>query len=245
MKIIRKLIIALFGFTGYLRLISRTYIMLIKSGRLKSKYPELHFLKEIIKPGFVCIDIGANLGYYSIFMQKYAGNEGHVHAVEPIPLFAKVWKKNLKYSQSENLTLHNYALGQEETTVKMGIPVVDGIVHHGMTKVIASEEDKFMSYYNVDMKIPDLVFQNLQRLDFIKCDVEGYERFVFANLMNIINKFSPLIQSELAGEQNRKEVINLLEEAGYSSFVLKDNALIPIDRNILMSYNQDFYFMKE
>jgi len=48
---------------------------------------------------------------------------------------------------------------------------------------------------------------NLPRVDFVKCDVEGYEQYVFENMKETIMKHRPLVQSELGGEQNRKTVI--------------------------------------
>src|SRR3989304_2756674 len=95
MKIIRKVLLKILGFKGYLRFVSYTYLRIVNFGFYKNKYPELFFLKKIIKPGFVCIDIGANVGYYSHFLSKLAGKNGELYAVEPIPIFGKIWKKNV------------------------------------------------------------------------------------------------------------------------------------------------------
>ena len=53
----------LVGLKAYYIIISRIYTSLTANGFLKKKYPELFYLEKIIKPGFVCIDIGANMGY--------------------------------------------------------------------------------------------------------------------------------------------------------------------------------------
>ncbi|MDD4848859.1 MAG: FkbM family methyltransferase, partial [Bacteroidales bacterium] len=76
----------LLGLKKYLRLVSKVYIKQIEKGRMKEQYPEIHFLKTIINQGATCIDIGANLGYYSYFLSKYVGKAGKVYAVEPISL---------------------------------------------------------------------------------------------------------------------------------------------------------------
>ena len=93
-KRLRALLLKSLGHSRYLELVSDIYIRLIKAGFLKSKYPELFYLKEIIKPGFICMDIGANVGYYSVFLSQYSGKEGRVYAVEPVPLFANTFLKN-------------------------------------------------------------------------------------------------------------------------------------------------------
>ena len=94
-KKLRAFLLKALGYEKYLALISDVYIRLIKSGFLAKKYPELFYLKQIIKPGFVCIDIGANVGYYSSFLSNHVTSTGKVIAVEPVPLFANVFELNL------------------------------------------------------------------------------------------------------------------------------------------------------
>lgn len=242
MKFLRKIVLKLFGLRGYVRIVSAIYLVLVKTGFMKKKYPELFYLSEIVKPGFICIDIGANVGYYSFFLSKYAGNEGEILAVEPIPLFAEIWKKNVKPGKRKNLKLFNCALGGESTMVQMGIPEVDGVLHHGMTKIVSTREEKYVKFYDVEMKVPDKLFADLDRIDFIKCDVEGYESIVFGNMLNVIRKHKPLIQSELSGNENRNRVIDLLLNEGYALHVLKDKKLVPVSREEAARISSDFYF---
>ncbi|MBK9190010.1 MAG: FkbM family methyltransferase [Crocinitomicaceae bacterium] len=153
MKLIRKILVRLLGLKGYLRLISRVYIICIAMGWMRKKYPELFFLKKLIKPGSTILDIGANLGYYSFFMSVSAGKDGKVYAVEPIPLFAEIWKKNMNKLKFKNYQLANCALGSEpREKVKMSIPVVNGVVRHGLTKVAAEGEDQQASAMSLKWK---------------------------------------------------------------------------------------------
>lgn len=244
MKLIRILLVSVLGIKGYLHFISKAYLLLVKNGFLKKQYPELFYLEKIIHPGFICIDIGANLGYYSTFLSKFAGENGYVYGVEPVPLFAAIWKKNVRMSGVPNLQMMPYALGSENKAVRMGMPERDGILHHGMTKIISTGSEKYVKFFDVEMKIPDELFARLNRLDFIKCDVEGYESEVFANMMKTIQKFRPVIQCELGGVENRKKVIGLLKNERYSVNILgagekpeevKDSEIDGIDC--------DFYFI--
>ena len=116
MKLIRKILIKILGIEGYIKLASRVYLKLVRHGFLKKQYPELFYLKKIIKPGDVCIDIGANLGYYSTLMSHLAGKNGKIYAVEPIPMFYNIWIKNVKQSGYKNLELFPYALGDRKST---------------------------------------------------------------------------------------------------------------------------------
>ncbi|MCK9561822.1 MAG: hypothetical protein M0R02_03785, partial [Bacteroidales bacterium] len=64
MKHIRAFLLSILGLRRYLELISAVYIHFVTKGFWKKKYPELFYLDSIITEGNVCIDIGANLGYY-------------------------------------------------------------------------------------------------------------------------------------------------------------------------------------
>lgn len=208
----------------------------------KSKYPELHFLKNVIKKGYNCIDIGANMGYYSYFLSKYSGTTGKIYAIEPVPLFCKIWEKNTSKSKFKNLTLFPFALGEKDSHVEMGTPMINGILHHGMTKVITENDSVFKTTFTVEMKNPENLFSEIQKIDFIKIDVEGYESIVVENMIETIKKHKPLIQSELSGRENRLHVIKTISDLGYSVNYLKDNHLELATPEIVNTYQNDFYF---
>lgn len=249
MKSVRKILVKILGLKGYLRIVSKTYIIMISMGWMRNKYAELFFVKKIVKRGDTILDIGANLGYYSFFMSVSAGKEGKLMAVEPIPLFAEVWKKNMRSLKKNNSTLFNCALGSEEQEkVKMSIPIVDGIVRHGLTKVVEEGDDnESIMSFEVPMKIGDKLVEseNISQLNYIKCDVEGYEQFVIPSLNETIEKYQPLLQIELSGKENRQNVVDYLVNLSYDIFILKDNFLIPIQKNDIFNFNQDFYFVHQ
>jgi len=245
MKQLRKLLVRALGFERYIRFVSRVYLRLVGAGWGKQKYPELFFLRELVKPGFVCLDIGANLGYYSVALSRLVGSQGRVLAVEPIPAFQAIWKDNVKLSGFDNLTLLPYALGGEHTTVQMGTPERHGLLHHGMTKIASSNpHEHYVRTYEVPMRVPDDLLKDLTRLDFVKCDVEGFESEVFRNMQDTLRRFQPLIQTELNGLENRQTVVSLLTTLGYKPFLLSERSeLVPCPPEALTSAaTADFYF---
>jgi len=242
MKKIKLLLYKILGIEKYLKIVSKVYLKYISLGFGKSKYAELHFLKEIIKSGFVCVDIGANLGYYSYFLSKFSGIEGKVYAVEPVEMFAKIWKKNTETSKYKNLELFPFALGEKQQEVKMGMPKVDGVVHHGMTKLIEEKTQDCEIDFIVQMQNPDVLFEKLEKIDFVKVDVEGYESIVFENMAKTILKHKPLIQSELSGQENRHKSIKILTQLGYEIKILKESQLQFADEALILDHQGDFYF---
>jgi FkbM family methyltransferase len=242
-KKIRAVLLQTLGLENYLSFVSNIYIRLIKMGLMKKKYPELFFLKQLVKPGFVCVDIGANVGYYSTFLSAYSGKAGHVYAVEPVDLFARIFKKNTKTFALPNITLHQTALGGENKMIQMGTPMIDGVFRHGLTKVVDSTEATDMHTYNVEMHIPDELFSSLTRFDFLKCDVEGYEVFIMPHFMKTISRFKPTIQMEISSAENRKAIFDLFLPIGYTVCKLQDHTLQYMSIQEAMSYEAgDFYF---
>jgi FkbM family methyltransferase len=242
-KAFRALLLKTLGHKNYLALVSHIYIRLIKAGMLKQKYPELFYLQQLVKPGFVCVDIGANVGYYSTFLSQYAGTSGHVYAVEPVDLFAQVFKKNMAAFALSNITLHQTALGGEQRTITMGTPVIEGVFRHGLTKIVDEKEQANLHTYEVPMQVPDQLFANLSRFDFLKCDVEGYEVFIMPHFIKTLSRFKPVIQMEISSETNRENIFNLFAPLGYQIFGLKQGQLMPLSAKEALVYEQgDFYF---
>lgn len=234
---------SILGLGGYLRLISKIYICLINSGFFKSKYPELFFLKKIVKQGNTCLDIGANVGYYSHFLCKYTGKLGKVYAVEPIPDFRVVLMKNIPAKYRKNYVLFPYALGSEEKKIEMGLPVVGGVIHHGMTHILDKQEEQSIAQtFEVEMKIPDKLFGEIQKLDFVKCDVEGYEYFVFSNMKETFMKNKPIVQCELGGE-HKKETVELMKSLGFAVYALENDFLKLLPEDQVLQYANDVYFV--
>lgn len=243
MKFVRKQLLSILGNEGYLKLVSKVYLKMVTNGMLKKQYPELFYLRTALAEGDKCIDIGANLGYYSTMMSKIVGDRGWVYAVEPVPMFRDIWKKNVQMSRKSNLTLFPFALGKQTCKVKMGMPEFEGIAHHGMTKVADSADEKYVQFFDAEMRNPDELFAELDKIAFVKCDVEGYESEVFSNMVNFLNKHKPLVQSELSGQENRKKVIGIFQGLGYTTHLLREGKLVLATQQDIEMAKQDFYFV--
>jgi len=216
------------------------------SDRARKNYPEMYFLSSLISEGDTCIDIGANVGYYSIPLAEIVGTRGKVYAVEPVPLFRKILEKNLKrYNLSAIVKLLPYALSNTDNAeIEMGTPSVNGLVHFGYTKVLNNDVDEIKNKYRVKSVRPQKLFSDLKELQFIKCDIEGYEDKVIPEFAEIINRFKPILQIEICSEKNRRIIIDMLQKIGYKVFYLFDNLLIELeDINHNLHNNCDLYFI--
>ncbi|MBL7897843.1 MAG: hypothetical protein JNJ99_04855, partial [Crocinitomicaceae bacterium] len=82
-------------------------------------------------------------------------------------------------------------------------------------------------------------------LDFINCDVVGFEQYVIRSLDATISTYLPVLQVELSGEENRQKVCDYLVKLSYDIYILKNEALVSLEINNIFTVNQDFYFIHQ
>ena len=219
-RFVQKILLTTLGNEKYLSLVSNVFLKMYHLGMTKEKYPEMNLLNRFVSEGYTCIDIGANIGYYSVPLAELVGRSGKVFAVEPIEIFRNVLKNNLKrYKVHNNVEIVPFALGNtDDEELEMGTPEVNGLVHFGYTKILSSEEYKLRETYKVKIHRPQTIFKDLSTLHFIKCDVEGYEGIVITEFYDLIKKFKPTLQIEICPVRNREMLIDLLKPLGYSVY---------------------------
>jgi FkbM family methyltransferase len=223
---IKKLLYNSIGTKNYLKLLHLGFHLAYSANMLKnnSVYKYHYFDRNIIREGDIIIDIGANLGYYTKLFAKWAGKTGHVYAVEPVGIYFETIKWGTK--NCDNVTLYNNALGDEEKEVTLTTPGNLGYLRTGLTHVADSNEQGDANDYtfNAKMKQGSKLFANLPRLDFIKCDIEGYEEYVLPELKSVLVKHKPIIQVETFGDQAPK-VETFLKSIGYEIYEIQGGVL--------------------
>lgn len=218
---------------NYLRVVSRMFFAgyTLGLGKNSPAYEYPRFLKHLVRPGDTVIDIGANLGYYSCIMGRLVGKEGKVYAVEPVKPILSVLERNLR--GCGNVEVMPYALGREDKSILMGNDSsrYTGYMGTGRNYVMAGEaqNDGTIIEFTAEMRRGSELFAGLGRLDFIKCDIEGYESVVIPEMAGIIEKFRPVVLIETGG-QNRLEILKLFREWGYAGYVLDGGRLISVMR---------------
>ncbi len=245
--IIRSALLKTLGDEKYLSLVSNVFLKMYHSGNARKKYPEMYLLNKFVSEGNTCIDIGANVGYYSVPLAELVGSSGKVFAIEPVELFRNVLRKNLKrYKIKNRVEIIPFALGNtDDEEIEMGTPEVDGLVHFGYTKILTSIEDKLRNTYKVKVHRPQTIFGNLKELHFIKCDIEGYEDKVIPELAKIIQKFKPTLQIEICSKRNREIIIDLIKNFEYKVFYFLDGKFYELkDLKDNLESSCELYFLQ-
>jgi FkbM family methyltransferase len=203
--------------------------------------PELIGLRDLVKPGSVCIDIGAAAGLYTVALSRLAGPSGEVHSVEPVTFAHSNWTKLLGSRSSENVKHHVTALGAEPGRGTMSVPVGK----HGpvtgrsflefKTKGVGSNAE-FAGQMEVAVDVQTLDGlcdeAGIKRLDFVKIDVEGAEPQVLAGMARILSQARPAVFIEFHDETGWAGRSHLLS-AGYDLFDAADRRrLSPSDQRV-------------
>ena len=220
---------------GYLTVVQKSYLVAFKLGVLKnnSSYKWHYFVSSLLKEGDYILDIGANLGYFTLQFAKKVKSRGHLYCVEPVAPFQKQLKKLIV--NKPNITLLPYALGEEnDKKVILGIPTEFqklSYLRHGTTTLLHGGNRADGKYsFEATMKKGSELFASLPRLDYIKCDIEGYETVVLPEMKNVIEKYQPLVQLETWGEQ-LMTMYHFFKGLGFQAFYLEKGKLKPLESN--------------
>ena len=161
-------------------------------------------LRSIIKKGMVVIDIGANVGDYSILFARWGAK---VTAFEPTYIWSTLYKRTRNY----DICCLNIALGEKDGRIAI---YEDG----GLSSASRKYAPKGIRR-DIDLRRLDTIWKGL--VDFIKIDVEGMELEVLRGARKTIERYRPIIFCEINEEaqyargHTGQEVINYLKSLGY------------------------------
>lgn len=167
---------------------------------------EFALLDRILQPGMVFVDVGANDGYYTLFAARRIGTGGRVVAVEPSTRERINLKRNIARNGFANVTVIPAALGAACGTADLQL--AQG-VHSGHNTLgrFANDGVKAESVERVTIRTLDEVAGEigLDRIDFMKIDVEGAEAAVIGGARRVIETARPLILLEISDKALRAQ----------------------------------------
>ena len=227
-KFIHKILYKTLSLKNYLRCVSKVFFIFqrLGIGRYAPATEYVFHLEKLVHEGDTAIDIGANLGYYSRTLSRLIGSQGKLYAVEPVPEIYEVLRLNLK--GCHNVEIMPYALGTEEKVIAMGNNSAPETGYFGTGQNFVNESgEKTDVQFTAQMKRGSKLFSQLTKLDFIKCDIEGYEVVVMGEMRTLLERFHPTVLIETGGE-NRPKIRHLFEELGYRAYTLHHGKEIPL-----------------
>jgi FkbM family methyltransferase len=198
---------------------------------------ELLGLASEVKPGSVCVDVGAAAGLYSLALSELAGPSGVVHSIEPLTFAHPVWRRILNSQGRPNVRYHALALGTEAGQGVMSVP--SGRYMHvtgrsflagkaaglGPNVEFASHEEVPVGVDTIDGLIERA---GVTRLDFIKIDTEGGELHVLQGGERSVKEFRPTVLVEIEARHTARydyepdDIVDWFTERGYRMYTWRN-----------------------
>ena len=193
----------------------------------------------------VVLDIGANIGIMTASAARKSGDL-KVIAFEPVPKNAQALLKIVRFFNLKNVTLHQVALGDQNGTVKMVMPVQNKVRFQGLSHVLHESITENNEGEIIDVAVYKLDdFEPLKNLNEtivgIKMDVENFEHFVVKGGLQLIKKNKPVLYIELWENENRTSCFSDLASIGYTPHTIENNKLVPF--NAAVHTNHNFFFI--
>jgi FkbM family methyltransferase len=195
-------------------------------------------VKNHIKPGDVCFDVGANIGWYTTLFQTLCGASGAVHSFEPVPQTFAELEKNVALNNSRTkVFLNNFGLGDEEKNLEIHFSPDLPTGHASLAKKNDSSEAIPVKIKTLDSYLTE---NGVKQVDFVKVDIEGAELMFLKGAKKLFEQEKlPVIFMEMALETSREfgykpdDLLVFIRKQGeYDFFALdeKNQKLIKIEK---------------
>jgi FkbM family methyltransferase len=186
---------------------------------------ERYHIQRLLPKGSVMFDVGTNFGLYALTLAQRLGPTATIHCFEPNPVTYARLTRNISLNPMRNLHPHQLGLGDWEGTARV---VSNNDTNSGAASLAEGQGtlittlDRFCEEHKI------------QRIDFMKVDVEGFEPRLLKGGRRSLERFQPMMQFELnppvlahAGS-SVDEVLALLRSLGYEFYLLERERVVPM-----------------
>jgi FkbM family methyltransferase len=177
----------------------------------------LRAVDKLVKPGAICYDLGASIGYISLLMARKAGR---VYAFEPAPHAIAILNEQAAANSLRNLTLVPTPLSDSVREVSFALG--DAAYGSGI-----NEHETHFPVLKLTTTTLDLFAADNAAPDFIKIDVEGEEGRVLEGARGVLTTKRPIIVCELHSAEAAAHSLRVLHECGYRVTMLDGSEFIP------------------
>jgi len=151
------------------------------------EWRELSFARALVQPGDTVLDVGANIGYYTLNLARWVGPSGTVYAFEPDPTNFAILQKNVSVNSLKNVRIHNCALTDYDG---------DAILYRSKDNTgdysLTPRFDDAARPVPVMTRRLDTLARELERTpSFLKIDVQGFEPSVLLGGSHSLDRWKP------------------------------------------------------
>jgi FkbM family methyltransferase len=182
--------------------------------------------KQLLRNGDMVVDVGANIGYFSLLFSRCVGTEGRVYSFEPVPKLASALLKNANLNQFEQITLSNLALSDHDGHACFYVGPEDNSGLSSLRQPRGSSD-------TLDVKLErfDQIFNLDQDIALVKIDVEGAELAVLRGMNDYLRNKHPYILIEVTQrflkemDDSEQSLLEYMHSLGYSCYVIGDTQI--------------------
>lgn len=183
-------------------------------------------LQSCVQPGDTFMDVGANIGYFSLLASQLVGETGRVVSFEPSARALSRLTAHLCLNQCSNVTVCSQAMGEACGSEQLnwapssnigGSTIARGIPSQGYSEQIAVR------------RLDDVCREMQLAPSFLKIDVEGFELFALRGAEDTLRKFHPIVVCELTNRflvdhgQSGSEMLQFMRGLGYEAWLISLN----------------------
>lgn len=196
---------------------------------------------RLIKPGMNVINIGANIGYFTLLIARQVGPYGKVFAFEPSSSTAKFIQKNVDANGYKNVEVHVKAVSNKRGKADFWI---GGSSTHSFLSEMKTQSYPQLTKVEVETTtIDDFLGEKNIKIDFIMMDAEGSEKYILEGMsktlknnpdMEIITEYNPYTLK--LAETDGTSFLNLIENLDFSIYIIDeiDNKIKPITKEQIL-----------
>jgi FkbM family methyltransferase len=196
---------------------------------------EFYLLDKVLRPGMTFIDVGANMGVYTLFASRKVGKTGEVVAIEPSSRDFERLRDSVELNRLANVRLVQVAVSSRRAQAELLIAAEE---HSGHNTLGAFAYDTVVAQGKERVRVErldDIVEQErLGRVDAIKMDVEGAELLALEGAERALARFRPMILLELSDRAlvhqgcTSGQVWDFLGQRGYRTYAFAEDTGLPV-----------------
>ena len=194
-------------------------------------------IDKYVKKDFICVEVGSHIGSISLKLSKSCK---YLYCFEPLKESFELLKLNLKNNNCNNVYLYNLALSNENKKsnidfISTNNPGGAGLFYN--SQIVNSDIISVSDNYPVELITLDSL--NIEKIDYLKIDVEGYEENVILGAYETIKRCNPVIIMEIY-----KDMISF-NKLSISEIQIRYKNIIELGYSVNNIWGNDYIFIKD
>ena len=183
---------------------------------------ETKIIQEQVSLGQIVLDIGANIGYFTLNFARLVGEQGRVYAFEPDPISFEILKRNVNSNGYQNVILEPIAVSNVSARAFLQRDKYNNLDHQ---LVRESKSSKDMAVRTI--RLDDYFHSIPESVDFVKLDIQGAEGLALEGMRNLLlrsrhakllTEFWPVGLERFGGINSAAHYLHELERLGFDFF---------------------------